>query len=178
MLTVPDAARLARRNPETIRRWIREGRLAAHKVGTQHVIEAEALELALGRTPARRTAEAVAPYAGSAQRRAEPGSSTNRWLPAIVGRIVRAVDPVRIVLAGPSAVGQGADDDDCVLLVVLDSVSDRLDNRVTIRRSFADLPVAAEIVVASVAEAEERSFAPVAWALDEGRNVYDRVAPS
>jgi excisionase family DNA binding protein len=39
MLTVPEAARRAGRNPETIRRWIREGRLQAHKVGTQHVIE-------------------------------------------------------------------------------------------------------------------------------------------
>lgn len=39
MLTVPEAARRAGRDPETIRRWIRKGRLAARKVGTQHVIE-------------------------------------------------------------------------------------------------------------------------------------------
>jgi excisionase family DNA binding protein len=39
MLTVPQAATLAGRDPETIRRWIRTGRLKAHKVGTQHVIE-------------------------------------------------------------------------------------------------------------------------------------------
>jgi excisionase family DNA binding protein len=39
MLTVPEAARRASRKPETIRRWIREGRLRASKVGTQHVIE-------------------------------------------------------------------------------------------------------------------------------------------
>jgi excisionase family DNA binding protein len=38
-LTVPEAARRSGRNPETIRRWIREGRLPASKVGTQHVIE-------------------------------------------------------------------------------------------------------------------------------------------
>jgi len=44
MLTVPEAARLARRDPETIRRWIRSGRLRARKVGTQHVIEEEDLE--------------------------------------------------------------------------------------------------------------------------------------
>lgn len=39
MLTVPEAARRTGRNPETIRRWIRSGRLQASKVGTQHVID-------------------------------------------------------------------------------------------------------------------------------------------
>jgi excisionase family DNA binding protein len=44
MLTVPQAARRTGRNPETIRRWIREGKLRASKVGTQHVIEELDLE--------------------------------------------------------------------------------------------------------------------------------------
>jgi excisionase family DNA binding protein len=39
VLTVPEAALKAGRDPETIRRWIRSGRLRARKVGTQHVIE-------------------------------------------------------------------------------------------------------------------------------------------
>lgn len=38
MLTVPEAAKRVGRNPETVRRWIREGKLRASKVGTQHVI--------------------------------------------------------------------------------------------------------------------------------------------
>ncbi len=46
MLTVPEAAKRVGRNPETIRRWIRSGRLAARKVGTQHVIEEADLEAA------------------------------------------------------------------------------------------------------------------------------------
>jgi excisionase family DNA binding protein len=44
MLTVPEAARRAERDPETIRRWIRGGKLRARKIGTQHVIEEEDLE--------------------------------------------------------------------------------------------------------------------------------------
>ena len=48
MITVPEAADRAGRDPETIRRWIRAGRLRASKVGTQHVIEEEDLEAALG----------------------------------------------------------------------------------------------------------------------------------
>lgn len=39
MLTVPQAAERASKDPETIRRWIRAGRLRATKVGTQHVID-------------------------------------------------------------------------------------------------------------------------------------------
>jgi excisionase family DNA binding protein len=47
MLTVPQAARRIARHPETVRRWIREGRLRATKVGTQHVIEEGDLEALL-----------------------------------------------------------------------------------------------------------------------------------
>lgn len=43
MITVPEAARRAAKDPETIRRWIRSGRLPARKVGTQHFIEEEDL---------------------------------------------------------------------------------------------------------------------------------------
>lgn len=39
MLTVPQAAARASRSPETIRRWIRSGKLRAQKVGTQHLID-------------------------------------------------------------------------------------------------------------------------------------------
>lgn len=39
MLTVPEAARITGKNPETIRRWIRSGRLSSRKFGTQHVID-------------------------------------------------------------------------------------------------------------------------------------------
>lgn len=45
MLTVPEAARSTGRNPETIRRWIREGKLPARKVGTQHLIDEQDLAL-------------------------------------------------------------------------------------------------------------------------------------
>lgn len=48
MLTVPEAARRAGKNPETIRRWIREGKLRARKVGTQHVLEEADLSAILG----------------------------------------------------------------------------------------------------------------------------------
>jgi excisionase family DNA binding protein len=51
VLTVPEAARLIGRNPETIRRWIRSGKLRARKVGTQHVVEET--DLAAAAEPSR-----------------------------------------------------------------------------------------------------------------------------
>jgi excisionase family DNA binding protein len=39
VLTVPEAARRVGRNPETVRRWIRAGKLRSTKVGTQHLID-------------------------------------------------------------------------------------------------------------------------------------------
>lgn len=43
MLTVPGAARRVGRNPETVRRWIREG-LRSQRIGTQHFVDEDALD--------------------------------------------------------------------------------------------------------------------------------------
>lgn len=43
MLTVPEAARRVGRNPETVRRWIRSGRLRSQKIGTQHLVDEQDL---------------------------------------------------------------------------------------------------------------------------------------
>lgn len=44
-----DAARRSGRNPETVRRWIREGKLRAAKVGNRHMVEEADLEAAIER---------------------------------------------------------------------------------------------------------------------------------
>jgi excisionase family DNA binding protein len=46
-LTVHQAAERAGRDPETVRQWIRSGRLRSRKVGTQHVIDESDLEALL-----------------------------------------------------------------------------------------------------------------------------------
>jgi len=61
MLTVPEAAARAGRAPETIRRWIRSGKLPASKVGTQHVIDVNDLD-AYMRGRAALAGEASIPY--------------------------------------------------------------------------------------------------------------------
>jgi excisionase family DNA binding protein len=39
MMTVPEAARRVGRDPETVRRWIRNGKLPSKRVGTQHLVD-------------------------------------------------------------------------------------------------------------------------------------------
>lgn len=173
MLTVPEAARRAGRHPETIRRWIREGRLRAHKVGTQHVIEADdLLEVTGGR--GHRVGETASGYGSDRDARAGNPVMVNEWLPAIVGRIVRAADPVRIILFGARARSDARYDDDYELLVVLDVVPDRRAAMIELRRSFADIPVSAEILVASAADVVAGPTGASRRALAEGRNVYAR----
>ena len=42
-LTVPEAARRVGRDPSTVRRWIRQGRLKATRVGVRQIIDEDAL---------------------------------------------------------------------------------------------------------------------------------------
>jgi excisionase family DNA binding protein len=51
MITVPEAARRTGLNPETIRRWIRAGRLRSQRVGTQHLIDENALDVLVDDVP-------------------------------------------------------------------------------------------------------------------------------
>ncbi len=79
MLTVPEVAKRTGRNPETIRRWIRQGKLRASKVGTQHVIEERDLE-----------AMQVSPYPDMLPVPKEWGWEKTRWgtpMPNVVALI-------------------------------------------------------------------------------------------
>ena len=38
-MTVPEAAKRVGRDPETVRRWIRSGKLPSKKVGTQYLVD-------------------------------------------------------------------------------------------------------------------------------------------
>ncbi len=74
MLTVPEAARRTKRDPETVRRWIRSGRLKATRIGTQHLIDEEDL--------ARLESEATVPLPSSWQR-----TATGERMPDVVAAI-------------------------------------------------------------------------------------------
>ena len=172
MLTVPEAARRAGKNPETIRRWIREGRLSSRRVGTQYLIEPGDLATMVGSVGAHRIGDAHATY-GAVAPSAIPivESVPNEWLPAIVGRIVRATDPRRIVVVGERSRSHVPLDDDYELIVAFDVMRDRFATTIAVRRAFEDIPAPAEITVMTTAEADTD---PGSWLVDSGRVVYDR----
>lgn len=187
MLTVADAAARARRDPETIRRWIRAGRLAAWKVGGQHMIDEAALAEAIRPMPsvlsARVRDTVVEEDAGGARSRSGHGvgeaavaygsggtpsiptgfdapDSLDPLLTQIVGVIVRDFDPARIVLFGERASGARRPDAEYKFVVVLDQVERRWEKAAEIRMAFSELPVFAEVVVAPAAEVEGRVEGP------------------
>ena len=180
MLTVPEAARLAERDPETVRRWIRAGKLRAQKVGTQHLIAEDDLAAFLGTPtvaePGHEIHEAAASY-GAFVPAGAVVPALDLWLPQIVGRLVRAMDPVRIQLFGSRARGDQRPDSDYDLLVVLDQVEDRRAARLEVRRLLDDLPISKDVLVASISEIDDPDDPPwgaLYWALQEGKTIYER----
>lgn len=206
MLTVAQAAKRASRDPETIRRWIRAGKLTAWKIGTQHVIDEDDLSDAIRgifATPAERTDpseaardraivsaihqsraerahqihEVAAPYVASMTSAATGRPPVDVWLPQIVGRVVRAMDPLRIVVFGSRARGDQRADSDYDILVVMDHVDDRRAARLEVRRLLDDLPISKDVIVAPAAAIEGPDARPTGvlyWALVDGTTIYER----
>lgn len=61
-LTVPQVAERLGKSPETIRRWIRSGRLRAYKVGTTHVVDEADLDVVVPPKSGRAAEPSQAPY--------------------------------------------------------------------------------------------------------------------
>jgi len=169
MMTVPEAARRTGKHPETIRRWIREGKLPARKVGTQHLIADADLDAMTGQG-SRRVSEAPADYETAVHRVPWWDAVPNEWLPAVVGRIVRALDPASIIVHGDRAQGVAAPDAPYQLDVLLDDASHASDAQTTVRQAIEDIPIVAEIQVMSARDVPVRRPRPIRRAL----TVYSR----
>ncbi len=150
----------------------RDGRPVARLVSLRDRVEKGASSTP--RADARRIRESPASYGPSA---GQAMTQPDVWLPAIVGRLVRLADPVRIVLFGSRAAGLARADSDYDLLVVVDEVPNRRETRIALGRALIDVPVPLDLVVAPSAEVEPGWLGPrgvAQWAAESGRVLYER----
>jgi len=110
-----------------------------------------------------------------------PSQSLRSLVPAAVADIVRAAEPVRVILFGSVARGDEGPDSDLDFLVVLDEVeAGRARRRLmgAIRRAITvNAPI--DVFVTDVAECERRRDVAGSlhyWPMREGEIVYERVA--
>jgi predicted nucleotidyltransferase len=98
-------------------------------------------------------------------------------IPAMVARIVRAFDPLQVILFGSQARGEATFHSDVDLLVVLKAVENKREVRVAIGELLDDLPVAKDVVVTTPAEIARRGKlvgSVLEPALREGKVLYER----
>ncbi len=108
------------------------------------------------------------------------GRSVREWVPDVVGDVVRAVDPMRLIVFGSVARGEEHAESDLDLLVVLGSLdrSRRREMMRTIRRAIA-APIPVDVLVTDVDEFEagrDLNGSPYYWPAREGEVVYERSA--
>jgi len=113
--------------------------------------------------------------------RAETGRSLRALVPFAVEEIVRAADPVRVILFGSVARGEEGPESDLDFLVVLEGVepgAQRRQRMREIRRAVTvDAPV--DVFVTDLEECSRRKDVPGSihyWPMREGEVVYERAA--
>jgi predicted nucleotidyltransferase len=98
-------------------------------------------------------------------------------LPLIVGRLVTAVHPIRIILFGSHARKDAVEGSDLDLLVIVDHSDDLRETTIELRVAIGDLSVPVDIVVGTPALIEKYGnvvgyiYRP---ALSEGVAIYER----
>ncbi|MCX7046686.1 MAG: nucleotidyltransferase domain-containing protein [Candidatus Sumerlaeota bacterium] len=99
------------------------------------------------------------------------------YVPEMTRRIAQRFDPLRIILFGSLARGEGGPDSDADLLVVFSEVKNKRQSAVEIRSSLRDLPVCKDIFVTTPEEILIRGnlVGDILYdALNEGKVIYER----
>lgn len=110
-----------------------------------------------------------------------PSATLRSLVPAAVADIVRAADPVRVILFGSVARGDDGPDSDLDLLVVVDAVAPGPERRRLMGtiRSAIGVRAPIDVFVTDPAECERRRDVVGSlhyWPLREGEVVYERAA--
>ncbi len=107
------------------------------------------------------------------------GKTLYEWLPAIVERVAKRFDPLKIIVFGSVARGEAGHDSDVDLLVVFEHVQRENKRKlaVDIRVALVDVPVPIDIVVTDSDEISRRGHlvGPILRpALREGKILHER----
>ena len=95
----------------------------------------------------------------------------------MLDRLIRAFDPLKIILFGSRARGEGRADSDVDLLVVMPEGTNRRAAAVAMRRRLADMPVAKDVIVTTPDEIDRQRNdvgSVIRPALIEGRVLHER----
>lgn len=108
------------------------------------------------------------------------GRTLSEWVPDAVSDIVRACNPIRVILFGSVARGEEGPDSDLDFLVILDRVDpgEKIELMGTIRFAIS-APVPIDVFVTDPKECERRRDVVGSvhyWPLREGVVVYERAA--
>lgn len=102
-------------------------------------------------------------------------TDVEEWIPEIVERLAREFDPVKIILFGSHARGEGRDGSDLDLLVVVPRIEDKREASLEMRRALDGIPVPTDVFpmeadeVARTGDSVGSFVYPV---LREGRVIY------
>ena len=106
------------------------------------------------------------------------GRTLREWLPEAVQALVKAADPLQIVLFGSLAEGTEGPDSDIDLLVVVPSVEDKLQVMLDLRKATRSIPAPLDIIPSDREEIKRRGQdvgSVLAVALRHGQVVHDRA---
>ncbi len=108
------------------------------------------------------------------------GRPLAEWVDEAVADMVKAADPIRVVLFGSVARGDDGPDSDLDFLVILERVTEAQRPALMSRLRLAiKAPVPVDVFVAEQREFDQRKDAAASlyhWPAREGRVVYERAA--
>jgi predicted nucleotidyltransferase len=105
------------------------------------------------------------------------GRTLQEWVPDLVSRLVERFDPLKIVLFGSLATGDGGPDSDIDLVVVVPKVDNKHRLAVDMRLALADVPVPNDVIPTDPEEIRQRGDTlggVLRAALREGQVIYER----